>query len=390
MDNLSKIYFDYAATTPVDQRVLDVMLPYFNQVFGNSSSIHQYGQAVEAALESSRQEIASILNCKLDEMIFTSCGSESDNLAIRGIALAAWKDRGAKHILISPVEHHAVSKTALQMAGVLDFEVELLPVDRFGLVSAAAVASHIRADTALVSIIYANNEIGSINPISEIGEICRQAGVLFHTDAVQAGTYLPIDVEELNVDAMSLGAHKFYGPKGVGALYLRKGIPILPTQTGGGQEWGLRAGTHNVAFIVGMAEALKIAHERKQARIDHLLPLRDYLIGHVLEEIPGSQLTGHPTNRLPNHASFVFEGVDGNSLLMMLDVAGFACSSGSACKTGDPEPSDVLLSLGLPSNWALGSLRVTLGEGTTSEQIERFLEVLPQIIERVRKISIHN
>jgi cysteine desulfurase len=273
---------------------------------------------------------------------------------------------------------------------VLDFDVELLPVDRFGIVSASSVASRIRPNTALVSIIYANNEIGSINPISEIGEVCRQAGVPFHTDAVQAGTYLSIDVDELNVDSMSLGAHKFYGPKGVGVLYLRKGIPILPTQTGGGQEYGLRAGTHNIAYIVGMAEALKLAHERKQASSDHLIPLRDYLIGHVLEEIPRSQLTGHPTSRLPNHASFVFEGVDGNSLLMMLDIAGFACSSGSACKTGDPEPSDVLLALGLSPKWALGSLRITLGAGNTSEQIEQFLEVLPHLVEQARKISIRS
>jgi cysteine desulfurase len=390
MEKLSKVYFDFAATTPLDMRVLDVMLPYFTQVFGNSSSIHQYGQAAETALESSRQEISRFLNCQPEEVIFTSCGSESDNLAIRGIALAAWKDRQANHILISPVEHHAVSRTALQLAKVLDFDVELLPVDRFGTVSASSVGSRIRPNTALVSIIYANNEIGSINPISEIGEVCRQAGVPFHSDAVQAGTYLSIDVDELNVDSMSLGAHKFYGPKGVGVLYLRKGIPILPTQTGGGQEYGLRAGTHNIAYIVGMAEALKLAHERKQASSDRLIPLRDYLIGHVLEEIPRSQLTGHPTSRLPNHASFVFEGVDGNSLLMMLDIAGFACSSGSACKTGDPEPSDVLLALGLSPKWALGSLRITLGEGNTSDQIEQFLEVLPHLVEQARKISIRN
>jgi cysteine desulfurase len=234
---------------------------------------------------------------------------------------------------------------------------------------------------------YANNEIGTINPIAEIGSLCRQQGIPFHSDAVQGAAYLPVNVQALNVDLLAIGAHKFYGPKGVGALYIRAGTPLLPSLTGGGQESGLRAGTHNIPYIAGLAEALRLAQAEREERTARLQPLRDHLIGQVLEEIPSSQLTGHPLERLPNHASFVFEGIDGNALLMMLDVNGFACSSGSACKTGDPEPSGVLTALGLPRTWALGSLRVTLGEETRPEDIDALLGVLPDLVERVRRFQ---
>jgi cysteine desulfurase len=385
--NSSKIYLDYAATTPVDARVLGQMLPYFDQIFGNSSSIHSYGQHAEAALENAREQVAHGMNCLPSEVIFTSCGSESDNLALRGAAFAARKLRGANTVLISSVEHHAVSHTARQLADLFGFKLIFLPVNQFGAVEPEKIIPYLTPDVAIVSIIYANNEIGTINPIAEIGALCRERGIIFHTDAVQAASYLPLDADQLKVDLLSIGAHKFYGPKGIGALYVRKGTQIIPTQTGGGQEFGLRSGTHNIPYIVGLAEALKIAQAERGSRVEHLLPLRNRLVGRILEEIPASQLTGHPHQRLPNHTSFVFRGVNGNTLLMLLDIAGFACSSGSACKTGSPEPSDVLLALGLERDWAMGSLRITLGTGTTPVEIDHFLDQLPKIITEARQME---
>lgn len=383
----NQVYLDYAATTPVDERAMQIMLPYFSESFGNPSSIHRFGQAAEAALENARVTIAQRMHCLPEEVIFTSCGTESDNLALRGSAFYARQARGANHILISPVEHHAVSKTAEQLTRVHGFELEYLPVNSVGQTTAEDVAACLRPDTAIVSVIYANNEIGTINPISEIGQLCRAKGIIFHTDAVQGAGYLSVDVNSLNTDLISIGAHKFYGPKGIGALYVRKDLPILPAQTGGGQENGMRAGTQNIPYIVGMAEALRLAQTEKLARIANIQPLRDHLIGTVLEEIPDTQLTGHPQDRLPNHASFLFKGVDGNALLMMLDLEGFACSSGSACKTGNPEPSDVLTSLGFTREWALGSLRVTLGMYTQPAEIEQFITVLPQVITKLRLVN---
>jgi cysteine desulfurase len=389
MQNNSYVFLDYASTTPVDQRVVEVMLPYFTQDFGNSSSIHQFGQRAEYALEESRHRVAEILNTQPGEVIFTSCGSESDNLAVRGVALAERKRRSAKHILISAVEHHAILNTANQMRDLHGFEVELIPVDKFGMVDPEQVDLLIRPETALVSVIFANNEIGTINPIADIGAICQEKGVPFHTDAVQAAAHLPVDVEMLNADLLSLGGHKFYGPKGVGALYIQKGTPIMPTLTGGGQEFNLRAGTHNIPYIVGFAEAFSLAQEGFRNRESKYLEMRDLLINSILETIPAAKLTGHPEQRLPNHASFVFEGVDGNTLLMMLDLAGFACSSGSACKTGDPEPSEVLLALGLPEKWALGSLRVSLGQQTSTSEIEDFLNKLPGLVQQERDLHLN-
>lgn len=383
---MDRIYFDYAATTPVDDRVLAAMMPYFRDAFGNPSSVHMFGQRAEDALEAARRFVAEQIHAHPEEIIFTSCGTESDNLALRGVA---WERRksGCRHILISPVEHHAVLHTARQLAALNDFEVDELPVDEYGRVDPGDVAASIRNDTALVSVIYANNEIGTINPVGEIGAVCRERGIPFHTDAVQAAAHLPVNVEVESIDLMSIGAHKFYGPKGVGALYVRRETPILPTQTGGKQENGLRAGTQNIPYIIGLAEALRLAQEGAAEWSERLVPLRNHLIGAVLEEIPRARLTGHPSQRLPNHASFVFEGVDGNTLLQMLDAAGFACSSGSACKTGNPQPSEVLTALGLSRSWALGSLRVTLGHSTTPEHIEAFTRVLPEIVQRARALS---
>lgn len=385
---IEKVYLDYAATTPLDQRVLSAMLPYFSEKFGNPSSVHTFGQVAESALEDSRERIAAVLHSQADEVIFTSCGSESDNLALRGAALAAWQNRGAQHILTSPVEHHAVTHTVEQLAKLYQFELEYLPIDAHGIISAESVAEKLRADTAVVSVMYANNEIGSINPIADIGSVCRERGIPFHSDAVQAAAYLPLNIDDLNVDMLSLGAHKFYGPKGVGALYIRKGTALLPVQTGGGQEFGLRAGTSNIPYIVGMATALELAANNRSEHIDRLIPMRDLIINTVLATIPESRLTGHTTLRMPNHASFVFRGTDGNSLLMLLDEAGFACSSGSACKTGDPAPSSVLLQIGFPRDWAIGSLRVTLGIPTTERQVTHFLEALPALVEKARRLPV--
>ncbi|RCK76019.1 MAG: Cysteine desulfurase [Anaerolineae bacterium] len=383
-EKTNRVYLDYSATTPMVEEAIEAMLPFFRQEFGNPSSIHRFGQSADVALEEAREVIASHLNCSIDEIIFTSGGTESDNLALRGVAFARREKSGANHILISAVEHHAVSHTAVQLAEVFGFELEILSVDAYGQVDPDLVRKRLRSNTALVSVIYANNEIGTINPIAEIGAICRENGIPFHTDAVQATSYLSLDVQALNVDLLSLGAHKFYGPKGVGVLYVRKGTPILPCQTGGGQEGGLRSGTQNVPYIVGMSSALKFV-QKNQTQWNTGLPiLRDWLIEQVRQNIPNSALTGHPTQRLPNHASFVFEAVDSQKLLTLLDVEGFACSSGSACKTGNPSPSEVLLALGLSRNLALGSLRVTLGKDTTAEHLERFFDCLLDKVKNLR------
>ncbi len=381
------IYLDYSATTPVDARVFEAMQPYFSALFGNPSSVHRYGQQAEAAVEAARETVARVLNCQPQEVIFTSCGSEADNLAIRGAAYAMREQSGARWLLASRAEHPAVTKTLRHLAQYEGFEVEWLEVNEQGMVTPEAVSRAICKDTALVSVMYANNEIGTVNPVRDIAEICRANRILFHTDAVQAAAYLPVDVQALGVDMMSLGAHKFYGPKGVGVLYVRKGTPLLPHLTGGGQEFGLRAGTQNVPYIVGFAEALRLTYEEREQRAAHVRPLRDKIIGTVLETIPNARLTGDLSTRLPHHASFVFKDVDGNLLLTLLDAAGFACSSGSACKTGNPEPSEVMSAIGLSREWGLGSLRVTLGAGTTVEQVEAFLSALPALVEKARSLS---
>ena len=381
-----QIYLDYAATTPLDSRVLTAMTPYFSDIFGNPSSVHRYGQRAEAAVESARETVAGVLNCDPDEIIFTSGGTESDNLAVRGAALARRDATGANYLHTSKTEHPAIGKTMQELKKRHNFDLEWLDNDPAGQVAAQNVETSLRNESALVSVIYANNEIGTINPLSEIAAVCRQRGILFHTDAVQAAAYLSLDVQALGVDLMSLGGHKLYGPKGIGALYIRKGVALIPMQTGGGHEHGLRSGTQNVPLIVGFAAALRLATDEREARVAHIRPLRDEIIGTVLKTIPNTQLTGHAETRLPNHASFAFKDVDGNLLLTLLDGAGFACSSGSACKTGNPEPSEVLTAIGLPREWGLGSLRVTLGMGSTPAQVDAFVKTLPSLVEKARAI----
>ena len=379
------IYLDYAATTPVDERVLAKMMPYFRDSFGNPSSIHRFGQKAEAAVDEAREKVASVLGCRPDEVIFTSGGSEADNLALRGTMVA--NKASAKWLLTAKTEHPAVSKTAIQLEKEYGFPLEWLDVNEHGVVTVESLSKAICNDTTMASVMYGNNEIGTINPIADLAKVAKSNNVLFHTDAVQAAAYLDVNVNKLGVDLVSLGGHKFYGPKGVGALYVRKGTKLVPHLTGGSQESSLRAGTHNVPYIVGFAEALSLAAEEREARTAHVKPMRDHIIGTVLETISDSKLTGHPEQRLPNHASFVFKNVDGNLLLQMLDAAGFACSSGSACKTGNPEPSDVITALGHSHDWALGSLRITLGTGTTPEHVESFLQALPSLVEKTRSLS---
>ena len=382
--NDSLIYLDHAATTPVDPYVLEAMLPYFSEDYGNPSSIHQFGQRAEAAVEEARDHIASLLKCKASEIIFTSCGSESDNLALRGMAFTELERRGAKHILTTLVEHHAVLKTAEQLRDLFGFQLEFLETDQNGVVHIEELQSKLRSDTAFVSVIYANNEIGSINNIPDLAEICRSKGIPFHTDAVQAASQLDIAVDVLQIDLMSLGAHKFYGPKGVGLLYVRDGMLPMPYLTGGSQERGLRAGTLNVPLIVGMARALERTIKGRMNFNRKFVALRDRIIHGITTHIPDSRLTGHPSERLPNHASFVFKNVDGNQLLATLDLSGIACSSGSACKTGDPKPSQVLNAIGISKDWALGSLRISVGRKTSESEIDTVLEVLPKTIFSLR------
>lgn len=381
---MERVYLDYAASTPVDHRVLTEMIPWFTEDFGNPSSIHYFGQKAEYAVEEARKSILQLLSTDIHEVVFTSGGTESDNLALRGIAFRERDIRGADEILISPVEHHAIKTTAEQLRDEFGFKLIFADVDQAGMVNLDDLKQKITSKTALVSIIFANNEIGTINPVEKIGEICRRKGVLFHTDGVQAAAHLDINLVKQNIDFFSLGAHKFYGPKGVGVLAIKKGYPILPILTGGKQESNRRAGTHNVPSIIGMTRALQIVKEECQDEGKRLATLRDTLIEGVLNSIRGTILTGHPTDRLPNHASFAFDRVDGNQLLIQLDMAGFACSSGSACKIGDPKPSDVLLAIGIDPETALGSLRVTLGRSTTIDQIEKFLATLPGVVDRIR------
>ncbi|GER83072.1 cysteine desulfurase IscS [Thermogemmatispora aurantia] len=378
------IYLDHAATTALDPRVLEAMLPYLTSDYGNASSIYTLGRRAMQAIDRAREEIAAILNCRPTEIVFTGCGSESDNLAIKGVALAA-RNKG-QHIITSSIEHHAVLHTChyLERFG---FNVTYLPVDEHGLVDPEAVERAITAETVLVSIMYANNEIGTIEPVEEIGRICRQRKVPFHIDAVQAGGALPLDVKALNADLLSLSAHKFYGPKGVGILYVRQGVRLLPQQQGGSQERGRRAGTENVAGIVGAATALRLAYEELEQVQPRLRTMRDRLIEGILSRVPRSRLTGHPTRRLANNASFCFEGVEGESILLNLDLLNIAASTGSACTSGSVEPSHVLVALGLPPEWARGSLRLTLGKDNSEEDVDTVLSVLPGIVEKLRSLA---
>ncbi len=379
------VYMDHAATTPVDLRVVEAMLPYFTERYGNASSVYRLGQEARKAIDEARADVAQILNCTPREIVFTSCGSESDNLAIRGVAFLN-RDKGT-HIITSSIEHHAVSHTCKQLEKRFGFQVTYLPVDKYGCVDPAHVEKAITEKTILITIMYANNEVGTIEPIAEIGKIARAHRIPFHTDAVQAGGALDLDIEALNVDLLSLSAHKFYGPKGVGALYLRRGVRLLPNQTGGAHELNRRAGTENVAGIVGLATALKLAQEHRDENNRKLIALRDRLIEGLLSSIPDTQLTGHPKERLPNSASFTINYVEGEGLLLGLDMMGIAASSGSACTSASLEPSHVLLAMGIPPEVAHGSLRLTLGHENSEEDVDYLLSVLPGIVERLRSMS---
>ncbi len=378
------IYLDHAATTALDPRVLDAMLPYLTTEYGNASSIYALGRHAMQAVDHSREQVAELLHCRSNEIAFVGCGSESDNLAIKGVAFASQKK--GNHLITSSIEHHAVLHTC-QYLDRFGFKTTYLHVDEFGRVNPDDVERAITDQTVLVSIMYANNEIGTIEPIAEIGRICRARKVPFHVDAVQAGGALPIDVTALNVDLLSLSAHKFYGPKGVGILYVRQGMRILPQLQGGSQERGRRAGTENVAGIVGAASALHLAYEQLPHVRPHVQAMRDRLIESILK-VPHSRLTGHPTERLPNNASFCFEGVEGESILLNLDMLGIAASSGSACTSGSVEPSHVMVAMGLAPEWSHGSLRLSLGRENTEEDVERVISVLPSVVEKLRGLGL--
>ena len=379
-----QIYLDHASTTPMRPEVLEAMLPFFREQYGNPSSIYQIGREARKALDSSRDLVAAMMGADAQEIIFTAGGSEADNLAIKGAAFAR-RHRG-NHIITSAIEHPAVLDTCryLEKHG---FEVTFLPVDAQGLVHPAAVAAAIRPETIMVSIMHANNEIGTIQPIAEISEILREKSILFHTDAVQTVGHIPVNVKDLGVDLLSLSAHKFYGPKGVGALYVRRGVRLDPLINGGGQERNRRAGTENVAGIVGLATALELAIAEIDSVTEHLRPLQDKLITRVLGVVPHTRLNGHREQRLPGNVSLCFEFIEGESLLLNLDMHGIAASSGSACTSGSLEPSHVLLALGLPHEIAHGSLRLTLGKDTTEAEIDTVVEVLPGIVDRLRQMS---
>jgi cysteine desulfurase len=375
------IYLDYAATTPCDERVIAAMLPYFAEQFGNPMAVYRQGQRAFAVLANARRTLANGLNCAASELIFTSGGSEADNLAVRGV-LTASRALGKQHLITSNIEHKAILATAQQLQAEFGCTLTVLPASADGQISPSQLAEAIRPDTALVSLAWGNNEIGSVNPIRELAQVCQARGVWFHSDAVQAASHLPIDLQDLGVDLLSLAAHKFYGPKGVGLLYVREGVPLLPTQTGGAQENNLRAGTHNLPLIVGMAKAFQILQEERAHWETHCRTLRDACIAGLLGRLGTEQavLTGHPSERLPNHASFALHGVDANELLMHLDLQGIAASSGSACNTGNPEPSAVLLALGYAREWAMGALRLTVGRQTTLAEVHTAVQTIAQIV----------
>ena len=380
------IYMDHSASTPVRPEVVEVMAPYFGDFYGNPSSIHGVGRRAGVALSQARRKIAELIGARQHEIIFTSCGTESDNAALRGIAMARRQVNGANRIITLPVEHKAVLYTAEDLRDHFGFELTLVEVDGDGLVDVADVALALGdgQDVAVVSVMYANNEVGTVQPLAEIGALCRRRGVPFHTDAVQAAGKLPLDVTALNVDALSTSAHKFYGPKGVGFLYLRSGTPFLPSMTGGGHEGGRRAGTENIPYIVAMAKAMEIVANERALEGPRLRVLRDKLIGGVLEGIDGTRLTGARTQRLDNHASFVIGGLEAEGVLIGLDLAGIAASSGSACTSGAQEPSHVLRAMGIPAAEATGALRLSLGHSNVAEDVEYLLEKLPQIVAQVR------
>ena len=381
---MTTVYADNAATTQMSRAAIDAMLPYMETVYGNPSSLHSVGQQAAEALQNARERIAACLNASPREIYFTSGGSEADNQAILSAARLGAR-KGKKHIISTAFEHHAVLHTLkkLEKEG---FEIELLPVGAIGTITAQQVKSALRADTCLVTVMYANNEIGSILPIAEIGEVCREAGVLFHADAVQAAGHVPIDVQAQHIDMLSLSAHKFHGPKGIGVLYARQGVPLTSLIEGGAQERGKRAGTENLPAIMGMAAALEDACAHIDENTRKVSALRDRLIA-GLSKIPHSALNGDPVNRLPGNVSFCFEGIEGESLLLLLDAKGICASSGSACTSGSLDPSHVLLAIGRPHEVAHGSLRLSLCEWNTDEDVDRILAAVPEVVAYLREMS---
>ncbi|MFH1784041.1 MAG: cysteine desulfurase NifS [bacterium] len=381
---MKRIYLDYAATTPTDPEVVKAMKPYFTDNFGNPSSLHSFGQDTKGAIEEARDNIAGMIGAEPEEIVFTSGGTESDNFAIKGVAFA--NSGKGKHIITSAIEHHAISAPC-EFLESLGFKVTYIGVDKDGLVNPSDVAKAITDQTILISIMHANNEIGTIQPIAEIGKIAREKNIYFHSDAVQTFGHVGINVNELGVDLLSVSSHKLYGPKGVGAIYLRKGTRITPFMHGGSQEKGKRASTENVAGIIGFAKASEIAHEKMAGEEKFLLKLRDKLLKGIFEKIDRVHLNGHPSKRLANNINVSFEFVEGESMLLNLDLAQIAASTGSACSSSSLEPSHILLSIGLSHELAHGSLRFTLGRYTKEKEIDRVLEILPAVVKKLRSMS---
>lgn len=383
------VYMDHAGTTPLDPAVLKAMIPYFTELFGNPSSIHTVGQEARYALDEARERVAAVLNCRAREVVFTSGGTESDNAAIEGVATALQET--GNHIITSSTEHHAVLHSCQHLES-LDFDVTYLPVDSYGAIQPDSVYRAITDKTTLVSVMYANNEIGTVNPLAEITAAVKKRAselsrtIVVHTDAVQAAGYLDLDVRRLGVDLLSLSGHKFHGPKGTGVLFVKRGTAFLPLILGGGQERERRSGTENIPGIIGLSVALEAANARREETSFHCAALRDRIIEYVLGNIPGTNLNGNPTQRLPNNANFSFSGIEGEPILLGLDMAGIAASSGSACSSGSLEPSHVLLALGQSAEVARGSLRITLGKDNTEEEVEYLLGVLVELVERLRQL----
>ena len=382
------IYLDHAASTPVREEVIEAMKPYWTDFYGNPSSVHTFGRKANRGLEQARETIAGILNASVEEIVFTGCGSESDNLALRGAMMAAREAGKGNHLITCSIEHKAVLETARQLRESYGFDVTIVPVDRYGRVDPDDVRAAVRSDTVLVSIMAANNEIGTLQPIFEIGKIAKDSGVLFHTDAIQAAATYRWDMAEMPIDLLSLAAHKFYGPKGIGILYVRRDVEIVSPLTGGGQEDGRRSGTENVPYAVGAAEAFRLVTAGREDDLTHYRNLRDRVISGLTAAFPDDcQLTGHPTERVDHTASFAFRNVSGNDLLMHLDANGISASSGSACLTGDPKPSVVLEAIGLDKEWTRGGLRISVGRQNNGEEISMVVKTVPEIVHNMRQMS---
>jgi len=381
---MKRVYMDNAATTSLSPRVLEAMMPYLTELYGNPSSVHSFGREAKTGVDHAREQVAAALNASPDEIIFTGCGTESDNTVLLGVA-ERYKNKG-NHIITTNIEHHAILHTCeyLEKRGC---EITYLPVDEYGMVTAEQVKAAIKDNTILVSVMFANNEVGTIQPIAEIGAVCKEKGVLFHTDAVQAVGHVPIDVKAMNIDMLSLSAHKFHGPKGVGALYMRRGIKLPSHIMGGHQERGRRAGTENTAGVVGLGAAIELACAEMPENAKRMSALRDRLMQGIEANIPEVKLNGHPTKRLPNNVNYSIKYIEGESILLMLDMNGIAASSGSACTSGSLDPSHVLLALGLTHEIAHGSVRLTLGDDTTAEDVDYVIDVLKKTADRLRSMS---